>query len=72
MKISKNQFFINKKRIKRRIKRKKESEERCNHCSGAFKGSDELECCLMCGRGKGHICSNCLHVPKEIAIQKSA
>ena len=72
MKMSKNQFFINKKRVKRRIKRKKESEERCNHCSGAFKGSDELECCLMCGREKGHICSNCLHVPKEKAIQKSA
>jgi len=72
MKMSKNQFFINKKRVKRRIKRKKESEERCNHCSGAFKESDELECCLMCGREKGHICSTCLHVPKEKAIQKSA
>ena len=64
MKITNSQFLINKKRVKRRIKRKKESEERCNHCSGAFKGSDELESCLMCGREKGHICRNCLHAPK--------
>ena len=72
MKISKTQFLISKKRVKRRIKRKKESEDRCNHCSGAFKGSDELECCLMCGRQKGHICKNCLHVPKKTSVQKSA
>ena len=72
MKISKNQILINNKRVKRRIKRKKESEERCNHCSGAFKDSDEVECFLMCGREKGHICSNCLHVTKEKAIKKSA
>ena len=72
MKILKNQFLINKKRVKRRIKRKKESEERCNHCRGAFKGSDELECCLMCGREKGHICNNCLHIPQKKTTQKSA
>tara|TARA_B100000686_G_C16552729_1_gene843485 strand:+ start:528 stop:746 length:219 start_codon:yes stop_codon:yes gene_type:complete len=72
MKISKTQFLINKKRVKRRIKRKKESEDRCNHCSGAFKGSDELESCLMCGREKGHICNNCVHVSKEKTVPKSA
>ena len=72
MKISKSHFILNKKRVKRRIKRKKETEERCNHCSGAFKGSDELESCLMCGREKGHICKNCLHIPQDKSIQQSA
>ena len=72
MNISKKQILINKKRVKRRIKRKKESKERCNHCSGAFKGSDELESCLMCGREKGHICIHCLHIPEERIVQKSA
>ena len=42
MNISQSQFLINKRRIKRRIKKKKESEEGCYHCSGAFKGSEEL------------------------------
>ncbi|MBC8285052.1 MAG: hypothetical protein H8E32_14660 [Nitrospinae bacterium] len=72
MNISQSQFLINKRRIKRRIKKKKESEEGCYHCSGAFKGSEELESCLMCGREKGHICNNCLHIPKDKDIQKSA
>jgi len=72
MNISKTQFLINKKRIKRRIKKKKETEDRCNHCGGAFKGSDELETCLMCGREKGHICGNCMHVPEDKTIQKFA
>ncbi|MEC8957677.1 MAG: hypothetical protein VX495_04760 [Nitrospinota bacterium] len=72
MKISHSQFLINKKRIKRRIKKKKESGERCNHCYGAFKGSDELECCLMCGREKGHTCSNCLYIPEGKTTHKSA
>ena len=67
-----NQFLFSKKRIKRRIKKKKEMEERCNHCNGAFKGSEELECCLMCGREKGHICGNCVYAPKDKTIQKSA
>ena len=70
--MSKNQFLINKKRIKRRIKKKKEMGERCNHCGGAFKGSEEFESCLMCGREKGHICMNCIHVPEDKTIQKSA
>ena len=64
MKFSQNQFLINKKRIKRRIKKKKEAEERCKHCNGAFKGSDELESCLMCGREKGHKCGNCMYLDK--------
>ena len=72
MEISKNQFILNKKRVKRRIKRKKESAERCNHCSGAFKGFDELECCLMCGREKGHICNNCLFDSQGKFIKKFA
>ncbi|MEC7786704.1 MAG: hypothetical protein VX579_07115 [Nitrospinota bacterium] len=72
MKISQSQFIINKKRVKRRIKKKKESGGRCNHCYGAFKGSDELECCLMCGREKGHTCSNCLYIPEGTTTHKSA
>ena len=72
MKFSQSQYLINKKRIKRRIKKKKEVKERCNHCSGAFKGSDELETCIMCGREKGHICGNCMHVAEDKTIQKSA
>ena len=70
--ISQTQFLINKKRIKRRIKRKKETEERCKHCGGAFKGSEELETCLMCGREKGHTCGNCMYVSEDKTIQKSA
>jgi hypothetical protein len=66
------QMIIKKRRIKRRILKKKASEEKCYHCSGAFKGSEELESCLMCGREKGHMCDNCLHVPKDKQIQKSA
>ena len=72
MNYSQTHFLINKKRIKRRIKKKKEAEERCTHCGGAFKGSEELETCLMCGREKGHICSNCMHFPEDKAIQNSA
>ena len=72
MNISKTQFLINKKRIKRRIKKKKDTEERCNHCGGAFKGSYELETCLKCGREKGHTCGNCMYVPEDKTIQKSA
>jgi hypothetical protein len=66
------QMIIKKRRIKRRILKKKAFEEKCYHCSGAFKGSEELESCLMCGREKGHICDNCLHVPEDKQIQKSA
>ena len=73
MKFSQSQYLINKKRVKRRIKKKNEVKERCNHCSGAFKGSEELESCLMCGREKGHICSNCMYLVAEDRItEKSA
>ena len=72
MSIYQNQFFIKKMRIKRRIKKKKEGNERCMHCNGAFKSSEELECCLMCGREKGHICQTCMYVPKDKTIQKFA
>jgi len=70
--FSQTHFLLNKKRIKRRIKKKKEAEDRCKHCGGAFKGSEELETCLMCGREKGHICRNCMHVPEGNTIEKSA
>ena len=66
------QMIIKKRRIKRRMKKKQAPEECCYHCSGAFKGSEELESCLMCGREKGHICANCLHIPEGKQIQKSA
>jgi hypothetical protein len=66
------QMIINKRRIKRRMKKKKTPEESCYHCSGAFKGSVEFVSCLMCGREKGHICDNCMHVPEDKKIQKSA
>ena len=72
MNISQTQFLINKKRIKRRIKKKKETGERCKHCGGAFKGSEELETCLMCGREKGHNCENCMHMPEDKTIHESA
>jgi hypothetical protein len=65
-------MIINKRRVKRRIKKKKAAEENCYHCSGAFKGSVEFESCLMCGREKGHICDNCMHAPEDKKIQKSA
>ena len=67
-----SQMIINKRRVKRRMKKKKAPEESCYHCSGAFKGSLELESCMMCGREKGHICDNCMHVPEDKKIQKSA
>jgi hypothetical protein len=54
------------------MKKKKAPEESCYHCGGAFKGSLEFESCLMCGREKGHICDNCIHVPEDKKIQKSA
>ena len=60
MKFSHSQDLIIKKRIKRRIKKKKETVERCNHCGGIFKDSEELKNCLMCGREKAHTCINCL------------
>jgi hypothetical protein len=66
------QMMINKRRVKRRMKKKKAPEESCYHCSGAFKGSVEFESCLMCGREKGHICDNCMHIPEDKKIQKSA
>jgi hypothetical protein len=66
------QMIIKKRHIKRRIMKKSAPKEKCYHCSGAFKGSEELESCLMCGREKGHICNTCLHVPEDKKIQKSA
>ena len=65
MNISYNQLLVNKRRVKRRIKKKAATGSRCHHCSGAFRGSEEVESCLMCGREKGHVCSNCLHAPEE-------
>ena len=50
MKYLHGQTLIIKKRIKRRIKKKKEAVERCNHCGGAFKISEKLKNCLMCGK----------------------
>jgi len=59
------QTLIIKKRIKRRIKKKKEAVERCSHCGGVFKNSDEFKTCLMCGREKSHQCNNCLYIEKD-------
>ena len=72
MNISYNQLLVNKKRIKRRIKKKIDNEIRCNHCSGAFRGQEEIETCLMCGREKDHICENCLYAPEENQEKKLA
>lgn len=65
MNISYSQILVNKRRVKRRIKKKAASESRCFHCSGAFRGSEEAETCLMCGREKGHLCANCMYAPVE-------
>ena len=65
MNISYSQLLVNKRRVKRRIKKKASTEVRCHHCSGAFRGHEEIETCLMCGREKGHVCSNCLHPPEN-------
>ena len=65
MKYLRGQNLIIKKRIKRRIKKKKKAIERCYHCGGVFKDSEELKNCLMCGREKTHTCINCLHGQKD-------
>ena len=65
MKYLRGQNLIIKKRIKRRIKKKKEAVDRCSHCGGVFKDSEELKNCLMCGREKTHTCINCLHGQKD-------
>ena len=65
MKFPYSQTLIIKQRIKRRIKKKKEAVERCSHCGGVFKDSEELKNCLMCGREKTHTCINCLYVQKD-------
>ena len=72
MKFSQSQFLINKKNIKRRKKKKKETEVRCYHCGGAFKGSEEMKSCLMCGREETHTCNNCLYDQKDRDTKKSA
>jgi rRNA maturation endonuclease Nob1 len=72
MKISYSQLLVNKRSVKRRIKKKINSESRCHHCSGAFRGHEEIETCLMCGREKGHVCTNCLYAPAESQEQKRA
>jgi rRNA maturation endonuclease Nob1 len=72
MSISNNQLLVNKRRIKRRIKKKVDAESRCHHCNGAFKGDEEIETCLMCGREKGHICNNCMYIPGESQEKKLA
>jgi rRNA maturation endonuclease Nob1 len=64
------QLLVTKRRVKRRIKKKAEIADRCYHCSGAFRGSEDIETCLMCGREKGHLCSNCMHVPEESLDQE--
>lgn len=70
MNISYTQLLVNKRRVKRRIKKKMSADSRCHHCSGAFRGSDEVESCLMCGREKGHICANCMYAPEESLNQE--
>ncbi len=65
MNISFSQLLVNKKRIKRRLKKKSTTGMRCYHCSGALRGSEDIESCLMCGREKGHICNNCMYAPEE-------
>ena len=65
MNISYSQLLVNKRRVKRRVMKKAANEVRCHHCSGAFRGHEEIETCLMCGREKGHVCSNCLHPPEN-------
>lgn len=72
MNISHSQLLVSKRRMKRRVKKKLGAKSRCNHCSGAFKGSDEIETCLMCGREKDHVCSNCLFAPDEKQEKKRA
>ncbi len=72
MNISYNQLLFNKRRVKRRIKKRVDTESRCSHCNGAFRGHAEIETCLMCGREKGHICKNCLYAPEEIQEEKLA
>lgn len=72
MNISYSQVLVNKRRVKRRIKKKSTSESRCYHCSGAFRGSEEMETCLMCGREKGHVCANCLSAPEQTPEKKLA
>ncbi|MZG30287.1 MAG: hypothetical protein F3741_05660 [Nitrospinae bacterium] len=72
MNISYTQLLVNKRRVKRRIKKKAIVDSRCNHCSGAFKGHGEIETCLMCGREKGHLCANCQHTPAETQEKKLA
>jgi len=65
MNISYSQLLVNKRRVKRRIQKKAVTKgSRCYHCSGAFKGSEEIETCLMCGREKGHLCANCSFAPE--------
>lgn len=64
MNISYSQLLVSKRRVKRRMKKKVAAESRCFHCSGAFRGSEEMETCLMCGREKGHVCANCLAAPE--------
>ena len=70
MKISYTQIIVNNRRLKRRIKKNLRAERRCYHCNGAFRGSDEIETCLMCGREKGHLCSNCMHPPENSLNEK--
>ena len=72
MKFPYSQTLIIKKRIKRRIKKKKEAVDRCSHCGGVFKDSEELKNCLMCGREKAHTCINCLYVQKDKGNKISA
>ena len=72
MKYLPGQTLIIKKRIKRRIKRQKEAIDRCNHCGGVVKDSEELKNCLMCGREKAHTFINCLYIPKEKDIKMLA
>ena len=65
MKYLPGQTLVIKKRIKRRIKKKKEAVERCSHCGGVFKDSADLKNCLMCGGEKTHTCMNCLYPEKD-------
>ena len=72
MKFSYNSMLSNQKRIKRRKNNKKKFGGRCYHCNGAFRGSEDFETCLMCGREKGHICDNCMFSSKANHEEKLA
>jgi len=67
--VSRSKLLINSRRnlLRKNTKPSASPSMSCKHCGGAIRPSGEMQTCIMCGREKGHLCSNCSHAQVEVS-----